>query len=384
MMKKPLLSLLFLCTVLLAGCPEGGPGRPAATVPTAGAQQPYPGGMVIEPDDANLRYIGHWDKWRLSEQAVTVNSGSRVLCIFTGGSLRGRFAIQGITHPAQIYVSLDRRKPQLYTLNAQLIDFVPKRLGGGRHTLQIAVKDVDERANRWQPPLASAVIFQGLVIDPGAKTLPLPPPSARQMEFYGDSITQGVRALSMAIGTAGSDGTKDYAFLTALAFGARSNQVGFGRQGIIRTGNGGVPPAAQSFGWNFVGSKADPSFVPQVVVVNQGTNDGMYPSAQFEPAYLDYIREIRAADPKSWIFCMRPFGGFHEKDVRAAVQSLSDPHTVYVDTAGWLDRADYTDGVHPTAAGHVKAARKLVRAISTSTGWKTVRSVDSDWWKVFP
>ncbi|MGH9378620.1 MAG: GDSL-type esterase/lipase family protein, partial [Terriglobia bacterium] len=185
----------------------------------------------------------------------------------------------------------------------------------------------------------------------------------------------------MAIGTEGSDGTADYAFLTAMAFGALHNQVGFGRQGIIRTGNGDVPPASQSFGWNFQGSRADPSFIPQVVVVNQGTNDGAYPPEQFEPAYRAYIEEIRKAYPQAAIFCMRPFGGFHEKDIRKAVSSLADAKIFYVDTTSWLAASDYTDGIHPTAAGHLKAAQKLIRVISARTGLKPVRKVDKPWWQ---
>ena len=121
-----------------------------------------------------------------------------------------------------------------------------------------------------------------------------------------------------------------------------------------------------------------------MVVVNQGTNDSIYPSSQFEPAYRDYIREIRGAYPSAWIFCMRPFGGFHEKDIRAAVNSISDRKIVYVDTTGWLAKADYTDGIHPTAAAHVKAAKKLVKMISARSGLKAVRSVDTPWWREFP
>lgn len=366
----------FACSAPRNPSTSGGPDSAVA-----GPQQAYSDGTVIEPDDPYLRYAGHWDTSHLAEQAVTVNSGSRIWCRFTGRRISGRFGIQGITHPAQIYVSIDHTKPVLYTLNTPVVDFTPSPLHSGSHSLEMAVKDVDERADRWVPPLASAVVFKGFLIDAKSKTLPLPPPPSLKMEFYGDSITQGVRALNMAIGTAGSDGTADYAFLTALAFGALENQIGFGRQGIIRTGNGDVPPAAQSFGWNYEGSRADPAFIPEVVVVNQGTNDGTYSSAQFEPAYRAYIEEIRTAYPKAWIFCMRPFGGFHEKDIRRAVLSMRDRKIVYVDTTKWLSASDFTDGVHPTVAGHLKAAKKLIRVISVDTALKPVRDVSKPWWE---
>ncbi|MDE3181762.1 MAG: G-D-S-L family lipolytic protein [Acidobacteriota bacterium] len=383
--KASVFALLAALCVALWGCAGAGNGTVAGQSQgdslAAGPSQAYTDGTVIEPDDASLHYTGRWDKSHLAEEAITVNSGSLIRFAFTGRTIHGRFGTQGITRPAQIYASIDGHRPQLFTLDSQLINFTPTPLGDGRHTIEVAVKDVDERANRWVPPLASAVIFKGFILDPGAKALALTAPSSLKMEFYGDSITQGVRALNMAIGVNGSDGTTDYAFLTAGAFGAQSNQVGFGRQGIIRTGNGEVPPAGQSFGWNFQGSRADPSFIPRVVVVNQGTNDGVYPSAQFEPAYRAYIEEIRKAYPQAAIFCMRPFGGFHEKDIRQAVKSIADPKIFYVDTTGWLSKDDFTDGVHPTVAGHLKAAKDLIRVIAEHTGLKPVRSVDEPWWK---
>lgn len=381
----PVLVLLLMAP--FAGGPRVQAGYTLSSIASASLAKPEiphdrAKGVMVAPNDPNLYYIGQWDKSHLSNEAVTVNSGSLILCHFLGHRVLGRFGTHGITNPAQIYVSIDGGKPSLFTLNSPLIDFTPIRLSSHRHTLVIAVKDVDQRANRWVPPLASAVIFKGLTIDSGGKTLPVRPPSGPRMAFYGDSITEGVRVISMAVGPSGSDGTRDYAFITAMAFGAIEDQVGFGRQGILRPGLGEVPPAPLSFGWNFKGSRADPSFIPQVVVVNQGTNDGIYPSAQFEPAYRAYIEEIRRAYPQATIFCLRPFGGFHAKDVRTAVKSLSDPKVVYVDTSGWLSASDFTDGIHPTAEGHLKVAKRLTKVIIAHTGLKLVRSVTDRWWTV--
>ncbi len=326
--------------------------------------------MVISPGDPNLRYIGHWDK--SEERAITVNSGSRVLCYFTGSSVKGLFGTVGITSPAQIFVILDGTPPAFYKINSDVIDFTPHPLSGARHSLEIDVKDVDEKPNRWKPPLEAAVIFKGLILDIGAKVLPLPDPPKLKMEFYGDSITQGILLLSKTLGPDGSDATQDYAFLTARAFGALHNQVGFGRQGVLRDGFGGVPPAPQSFGWNYQGSRADRSFIPDVVVVNQGTNDLIYSSEQFLPAYRDYVKLIRQAYPRAFIFCLRPFGGFHETDIKSAVGSLADTKIIYVDTTSWLVTSDYTDGMHPSAPGHLKAARELIRVIAKRTHQRVV------------
>jgi lysophospholipase L1-like esterase len=325
---------------------------------------------MIRPDNVNIRLIGHWDKSDLSEQAATVNSGARILCSFTGGSIHALFRTTGITSPAQIYASVDGGPPALYKIDSEVIDLAPAPVKGPRHTVEIDIKDVDQRVNRWVPPLQSALVFRGLMLDRGAKTLPSPPAEQLKMEFYGDSITQGIRILSMAAGPDGSDGTRSYAFLTARSLGAVHNQIGFGAQGIFRDGLGNVPPAPQAFGWNYQGSRADFKFIPNVVVINHGTNDQGYPSERFWPAYRDYVLKIRKAYPKAIIFCMRPFGGFHAADIRSAVESLADPSVVYVDTTGWLGPADYTDGVHPNQEGNVKAAKKLVQVISSRMKFK--------------
>ena len=104
------------------------------------------------------------------------------------------------------------------------------------------------------------------------------------MAFFGDSITEGIRALSLATGPTGADGTASWAYQTARAFGANADQAGFGGTGILNpAGSGGVPTALLTFGYNFEGSPYTSSFIPQVVVINEGTNDGAYGSDQFIP-----------------------------------------------------------------------------------------------------
>jgi lysophospholipase L1-like esterase len=61
-------------------------------------------------------------------------------------------------------------------------------------------------------------------------------------------------------------------------------------------------------------------------------------------------------------FCKR-FG----TETQAAVQTrvaAGDTNVFYVPTEGWLVSADYTDGTHPTDAGHVKVADKLTPIIA--------------------
>jgi hypothetical protein len=313
--------------------------------------------------------MGHWGR-TAAGAAVTVNSGSQLTFRFTGHTLTGLFDTSTIQVPSQIYVSIDGGAPALYKVDHDEIDFTPAALPGDRHTAKIVVKDVDEFENRWILPLQSGVVLTGLRLDPRAHVRPpVALPVWPRIEFYGDSITEGVAALCNATGVDCADGTVDYAHLTGTAFHADFNQVGFGKQGIIQPGHGNVGTAAQSFGWNLQGSPSH--FHADAVVVNQGTNDGPFGSAEFLPGYVAYLREIRVAYPRAWIFAMRPFGGFHADDIGAAVRQVDDPRVVYVDTTGWLSSAagDFNGG-HPNVQGHRKAADLLIPVIEATTGWR--------------
>ncbi|MER6524318.1 GDSL-type esterase/lipase family protein [Streptomyces sp. NPDC001508] len=282
--------------------------------------------------------------------------------------------------PPQIYVSIDGGEPRLHRVDRDLVDFTPTPLTDSQHTADIVVKDIDEHENRWIVPMRSGLHFTGLQLAPGASLLPTTLPDALRLIFYGDSITQGVMALGAEATVDCADGTRSFAHLTGRAFQATTHQVGFGGQGILRPGNGGVGTAGQSLGWNFHGSSVDPQFQPHAVIVNQGTNDHAYEGAAFRPAYRTYLDRTRAAHPHAWLFAMSPFGGYHAEDIAWAVAQTRDARTVYVDTAGWLSPSqdDFNDGCHPNVRGHAKAARRLTAVIQATTGWTPVtdRSVE--------
>lgn len=355
-------------------------GRAAAAPPKpppAGTSSPHdtgaPAPTTVRPDDPRLTYVGQWH--RTAGAAITVNSGARLLFRFTGTTLRASFDVSTITNPPQIWVTIDGGEPALYSVGSAALDLTPTPLPPGDHHVELDTKDVDQLANRWIPPLASALVLTGFTLDPGARLGPPPFVGPHRMAFYGDSITEGSHALSRDNSPSGADGTKDYAFLTPLAFGAASAQVGFGNQGIIHTGNGDVPPAGQSFGWIYQGVRDDPRFVPDVVVVNEGTNDQTVTADDFTAAYAAYLRQIADAYPHALVLALRTFGGYQADATLAAVGRLDEPRVRYVDTAGWLQAGDYTDGIHPTVAGHAKVTARLVPVVAGLTGWRVVRQV---------
>ncbi|MEU1475338.1 GDSL-type esterase/lipase family protein [Streptomyces sp. NPDC005760] len=313
---------------------------------------------VVRPDDGRIAYEGHWG--RTAEAAVTVNSGSRLRFRFTGRFVHALFDISSVTVPAQIHVSVDGGPGQVHSVDRA--DLAITATGNGPHSVEISVKDVFSRVNRWIPPLETGVALTGI----RGQLLPQPPAKKRELVFYGDSITQGVMALCEENTSDCADGTAAYPTLVADALHASLTQVGFGRQGVIRTGNGGVPDASDAYGWNYAGSRADSDHRADVIVVNQGTNDAASGSTEFRAAYRAYLTRLRAAAPHARILALRPFDGSHATDIALVVDELADRRVEFVDTTGWLDatRGDFNGTVHPSAQGHRKVADRLIGLLS--------------------
>ncbi|MEU9283542.1 SGNH/GDSL hydrolase family protein [Streptomyces sp. NPDC048275] len=316
---------------------------------------------VVRPDDRRLAYEGHWG--RTAEAAATVNSGSRLRFRFTGGTLHALFDVSSITVPAQIYVSVDGGPKRLYDVDRPDIDIALS--GRGTHTAEISVKDVFSRANRWTPPLETGVVLTGLRLDEGARPLPERPLREMQLAFYGDSITQGVMALCEVNTSDCADGTVAYPTLVADKLHASLTQVGFGRQGVIQAGNGGVPAAGAAYDWNYADSRADSDRRADVIVVNQGTNDAAFGREEFRAAYRAYLDQLRSAAPRARILALRPFNGTHGDDIAAVVGELADRRVEFVDTTGWVtpESGDFNGTVHPNAQGHRKVADRLIALI---------------------
>ncbi|WP_432938379.1 GDSL-type esterase/lipase family protein [Kribbella sp. CA-253562] len=316
-------------------------------------------GEVVAPGDPRILLEGQWG--HQPGMAVTVNSGSRMSFGFSGTGLQLLFDTDGLEVAPHLWVQVDDAEPTLHLIEQPVLEL---SVEDGRHTVEIVVKDVNEFVNRWEPPFACAVSFAGLILD-AKTTLRLgAQPGGPRFEFYGDSITQGVRALSADPESGGADGTRAFAYLTARAFGATAYQVGFGRQGIVKPGNGNVPPGPESFGWNFAGSRALRIAAPDLVVLNLGVNDDTLTPEQ----YAAYVRVVRAAYPGSTIVALSPFSGKHATEIEAGVKSLDDNAVHYVPTTGWITEADCTDGLHPSITGHQKIADRLVPVLQELTG----------------
>ena len=324
MTKQLLAALLLLAAVL-------GAAASRSVVP-----RPHDG----SPSDPNIRYVGRWDKSNPADfhsywTAPYLRVG------FSGTSVKIK-----LVEATALNVSIDGAAPQAAGAGAGETALNAAPLTPGRHTLLVGGEAQNQE-----------VQFEGLTLDPGAATLAAP---ARPLiEFIGDSITAG--------------GASSYAWLTGEALGCDHTQIAF--SGVALTSGYGCSSKigldVQYFRLKNYNHAADSppvpwdfSYAPQIVVINLGQNDqcGAEPDAVMTASYAGFLAHLRAKYPAAQIAALRTFSGRYAASIRQAVktaQAGGDAHVHYIDTTGWLEPADFRDGVHPSVLGNVEIARRL-------------------------
>ena len=306
------------------------------------------------PTDTNLVYVGRWDRGDVNVSRSNWG-GAYLRATFTGTSIgfQGGATAGGPT----VLISVDGEPPH----EVKALDARP--LKDGVHTLLLG-----------SPGQNGEIEFKGLVLDHNARTLRTP--ARPVIEFIGDSITTGGgQTLPATVNYAWDSAEMLDCDHTQIAFSARALTSGYGCAGdkagldtqYFRLKNfnhlGETPPTP----WDF-------SYIPQVIVINLGQNDqcGSEPEAVMTASYIGFVRKLRAKFPVTQIVALRPFGGPYEAAIRRAVQTLAagDGRVHFIDTTGWLDKADFVDGIHPTEAGHRKVAQRLAPLLKPLLGRK--------------
>lgn len=229
-------------------------------------------------------------------------------------------------------------------------------------------------------------------------TLPL----TRRMEFIGDSITCGFgiegKSAEEGFQTKTENSYINYASKTARSFDAEYNLISWSSIGVYSSdtktdeindswimpmlydytdiGIEGIIGIEQHIPWDFE------SFVPEVIVINLGTNDASFTKniperiEGFKQAYMKFLSDIRSKNPSSHIICaLGMMGNELYPAVAEAAESMNDSkiHSLEFD----VQRPE--DGIgsekHPNYVTHNKAAAKLAEKVAEITGWTVDKSV---------
>jgi lysophospholipase L1-like esterase len=313
-----------------------------------------------------LRLFGRWDL-RTPDRAVTVNSGSYILARFSGPAVNALFDVSLNKAPlVSLAWRVDDGPWQESEVAAKLK--LADGLAGGPHTLWLMVRGFDQIQSRWKAPLNSSITFLGLDLPGGQLMAPLDAWDHPKLtiEFLGDSITEGVLVQpTCPTQPWQNDALDSYSWQTGMTLGAQWRQVGFGGTGMEKGGGGHAIGALNSFNFFHDGCPRD-DWQPDLVVVNQGTNDRkkVLP-AQYAPLYAQYLTMIRQAYPQAKIVALRPFNGAEVGAIQQVVdqrRAAGDLQVYYIDTTGW-----YTGkALHPDAEASKPLAAKLADVLMTT------------------
>ncbi|QFY13390.1 hypothetical protein GBF35_48620 [Nonomuraea phyllanthi] len=302
------------------------------------------------PADPNIRFVGRWDT-RNATAYVPGWAGAYLTTGFTGTTvkLRQRDTID-------LYYSIDGG-PDVYLQGVRgTVNLTPNPLPAGTHSLRVSYRVV---AGSYH----GDAVFQGLVLDPGARTLPAAP--ARGMvEFVGDSITVGT--------TTSKNALTAYGWLVGEQLGLDHMQVAQGGACLVSTADGCVGLDRRFVKVSAVDGAPDHDFSryqADVVVINLGTNDVGHgvSTTQFQSSYTGLLRTIRGKYPDAVILALKTFRGRYVPQTQAAVAAVNgagDPNVFFVDTDGWVPADGLSDSVHPNDAGHRAIAAKLAPIVA--------------------
>jgi len=352
-----------------------------------------PNSKYFSSDNGKIQYSGRIDfssqgKAVFSLPAVKIQfrfSGSEISVhmkdLTTGG-------IQADGNPARNYfnVYIDEQKPFVLGLVPNdTIYLLASELRGDEHTV-VLVKRTEA--------LAGKVEFRGIWLEEGKVLLPLPERSGRKIEFIGNSITcgYGVEASSENehFGCATENVCLSYASLTAEALYAEYNIVAYSGRGVAQNYSCSRENTMPVI-WNEVfPDESKPVwnhqlFIPNVTVINLGTNDfscSETDTSLFRKKYKKFLKAIRTIHPETKIVCVAGpmlndnYPANSLSTIRYLIQTImeqeseeGDNQIYYYELSPQTGNLGYGADWHPSVAQQKKNALELTTYLSSIMGW---------------
>ena len=372
-MKKRIFAVLYALTFLLTvGCghyPTADstsaqtPETDANTPDTLSAErEAYLSGVsyrrFILTGESEPCYIGRWFDKEIGgvSHKVTLTDGA-YFCFLIEGARAFDVNFTVITTGEEPYFaySIDGEAP----VRRHITDGRVELPDSGRHTVRIIADGMTEGEGKWKMEkgfaLRSVVPSEGGVIC-GIR------PTEKTVFFYGDSITEGIRALNMSASSEGNSATNAYSWQCAETLGVTPYLIGYGATGILSQGS--FHTMKHAVDYLSEGRPVDETAVPDIIVVNHGTNDGKYSASVFGEALADTLSHLRMKYPEAPIVYLIPFCGAHADTIASVVGKMENAFVV--DTAGW--NIPCTDSLHPSAEGAKRAGELLACALQDIFG----------------
>lgn len=253
-------------------------------------------------------------------------------------------------------------------------------LGAGSHEVKVQKRTEGEYG---------MVTVKGFVLPAGCGLSPVRARNCRHIEFIGNSLTCG-------FGTEGKDRNEpfkvstencnlSYAAIISRYFDADYTMIAHSGQGAVRNYGDSLTVSSlcmqgrmlRTFDTDTLLWRGN-SYVPDLVVINLGTNDFSLPpypcEKEFVDGYCNLISQIFSLYGKIPVLCVcppttgEPLPGYLEK-VHDRMQDA--PVYLMVLTRGlYNDNSDLGSAWHPNYSGQLKMAMGIIPYISTITGWE--------------
>ena len=373
--------------------PDAGTPEPDAGTPDAGIPEPEPELTTISSSDPRIQYTGRIDfsgsePW-FSQPGVSIKAR------FTGSTLHFMMRDFASSYLGSNYynVTIDNGAPVAFEVRKGTTVYeVASNLAPGEHTVVLT--------KRTESSVGSSRFLgfqiRGTLLEPPARP-------TRRMEFIGDSMTCGYgNEVSVPEPPAGNPNTgfhsinenhdKAFPTFTARALGAEHQTVCYSGRGVYRNLDGTTHGTMPLIYDRIIPDQPRPlwdlsRYVPDVVVINLGTNDLDYTKAPadeaaFKAAYTNFVTRIRGTYPNARIVCLvgvmlndwYPRGAKAWTNAQAWVSAVVQDFNSRGDAQVYYLKIDpqdspYGEDWHPTIATHQQMADKLTPFVRSITGW---------------
>lgn len=230
-----------------------------------------------------------------------------------------------------------------------------------KHIIRIVMDAINQAIHKWDQ--GNGFAFSTITSDGTTAALKSANPI---IMYFGDSITEGIRTLGMDEKGPGCSVLHAYSWLSAQFLNAMPYIIGYGGQGLKNPGS--FNTADYSVDW-MTQSIPENKINPNLIIINEGTNDTMIDDDHFSDLYKKFIHKLVMKYPGVKIGCMVPFNGRHGSPIRKIAEETKD--CLLIDTSDW--DITTTDGTHPNVEGSRKAALKLAQSIDKQLGqeWRS-------------
>ncbi len=253
-------------------------------------------------------------------------------------------------------------------------------LTNGTHTVEL-VKRTEAQTGEVQ--------FLGFTVTDGSLLAP-PPASSKRIEFIGDSITCGYgnegTSQYQSFTTKNENAYMAYGAITGRILGADVTTVSWSGKGVIQNYGGNkdepmptVYPRILPFDKTKVWDSS--KWIPQVVVINLGTNDISTVALDgtiFKSEYSKLVDKVRSQYPDAHIYCA--VGPMLYGETLASMnqyvttvvnnkKSSGDKNIHFIEFPQQDQANGYGEDWHPSIKTHQIMAEQLSKQLKADLGW---------------